>query len=175
MSIPQSIQEVTLNAAKEKIRSLFEEIREIKDFVESTFPDYVSENEDWVSDLLNDVEFEDNAQKGHTEDVLDPTDLVQPVNLVDKKRLQPMKKAAVKRVTKKRKAKRISSKGKSSGFRGVSWSSSNGKWRVRTCVYGKKFELGFYDDEAEAAQVHDEKVYKLTKDINRLNFPEDYV
>jgi hypothetical protein len=174
MLIPNSIQEVTLKAAREKVKNLFLEIMEIRDFVEETFPDYVSENEDWLSDLLNDTEFSEPELQDPP--VISPEEIDQPVNLVQKKQLPPMRKAAAKNPAKKmRKAKRISPKGKSSGFRGVSWASSYGKWRVRACVNGKKLELGFYDDELDAAENYDKKVYKLTKDVNRLNFPENYV
>lgn len=173
MSIPESIKEIALNAAKEKIRSLFEDIIEIRDFVEDSFPDYISENEDWLSDILNDVDYGEVK-----EDVtaVAPEDIRQPINLVDKKQIQPMKKAAAKKVLKKkRRAKRLSLRGKTSAYRGVSWNESYGKWRVRASINGKKLELGFYEDENDAADAYDKKIYKLTKDVNRLNFPENYV
>ena len=46
---------------------------------------------------------------------------------------------------------RVSVKGSTSSFRGVSWDSENGKWRAVAELHGKHFFLGRYDDETIAA------------------------
>lgn len=42
--------------------------------------------------------------------------------------------------------------GKSSSYRGVDWHSQAGKWRVQIKVHGTKYNLGYYEDEDDAAR-----------------------
>jgi AP2 domain./HNH endonuclease. len=48
-----------------------------------------------------------------------------------------------------------------SGFRGVNWSATCGKWEANISVGGKQTRLGFFDDIHKAAQVAHEARKKL--------------
>lgn len=42
-----------------------------------------------------------------------------------------------------------------SSFKGVSWDALRGKWRVRPMVMGRKTDLGYFEDELEAAAAYE--------------------
>ncbi len=44
-------------------------------------------------------------------------------------------------------------RGSTSRHRGVCWAGREAKWRVTACVDGRRFHLGYFDDEQEAAGV----------------------
>lgn len=52
-------------------------------------------------------------------------------------------------------ANRRKTKPTASRFKGVSWDSVKGKWRVRPTVNGKKTDLGHFADELEAASAYE--------------------
>lgn len=37
-------------------------------------------------------------------------------------------------------------------YRGVDWFTPHGKWRARACIAYKTYDLGYFDDELEAAE-----------------------
>lgn len=60
----------------------------------------------------------------------------------------------------------------SSRFKGVSWvqwSRGTGKWLAQITANGKRFHLGFFDDEVEAARVYNEAATKHFGEFARLN------
>ena len=59
--------------------------------------------------------------------------------------------------------------GKYTRFPGVRWRKDSEKWRVQFSVNGKKVSLGSYQDEIEAARVHDEYVR-----ANQLSRPRHF-
>ena len=65
------------------------------------------------------------------------------------------------------------SKNKTSFFRGVNWSAQRKKWRARVCKNYKVFELGFFNDQLDAAKAYDKKSKELFGDFARLNFSEE--
>ena len=48
------------------------------------------------------------------------------------------------------------------------------KWGAQIVCRGKKYTLGSYDDEVEAAKARDRKAYELHGEFAYLNFPEDF-
>lgn len=62
------------------------------------------------------------------------------------------------------------SPGKSSHFRGVSWSTRSG--RFKTCIQkdGAQFFIGYFDNEIEAARAYDAKAIQLGFAREALNF-----
>lgn len=64
--------------------------------------------------------------------------------------------------------------GTSSGFKGVTWHGSSGKWLARTHLKGRVYRLGFFADPAEAARAYDAKARELFGQFARLNFPEEF-
>ena len=55
---------------------------------------------------------------------------------------------------------------KSSKYRGVSWDKSHNPWQAVIKVAGKKENLGFFDDEAEAARAFDTRAAELGRPTN---------
>jgi len=57
-----------------------------------------------------------------------------------------------------------------SGYKGVSWDSSSGKWRARIRVNHKRFSLGFYDSAIEAYTAYLKAVplYHTHNPVNEL-------
>ncbi len=55
---------------------------------------------------------------------------------------------------------------KSSKFRGVSWSKKKKQWHAQIRVAGKLENLGFFDDEKEAARVFDTRAAELGRPTN---------
>lgn len=60
----------------------------------------------------------------------------------------------------------------SSRFVGV-WRTGN-KWQAGITCRGKRYHLGLFDDEIEAAKARDRKAWELLGEFAYLNFPEDY-
>lgn len=46
--------------------------------------------------------------------------------------------------------------GARSAYRGVTWSTASNKWEARVQVHGRRYCLGFFDDELRAAEVASE-------------------
>lgn len=67
---------------------------------------------------------------------------------------------------------RQKSKGKSSQYRGVSWSTSTRKWRVEIKASGSKRILGHFDNEIDAALAYDRAAREFFKEFASLNFPD---
>lgn len=63
-------------------------------------------------------------------------------------------------------------KGRSSKYRGVSWSPRGRRWQASIGHHRKLFWLGYFDTEKEAAEVYDVKATKLFGEFARLNFLE---
>jgi hypothetical protein len=59
-----------------------------------------------------------------------------------------------------------------SGYRGVSWYKSRGRWVAQIVEDGRKINLGYFDDPVEAARVYDAAARKYHGVRARLNFPE---
>jgi group I intron endonuclease len=76
----------------------------------------------------------------------------------------------VKTVLRKKKKK----DGSSSIYCGVVWDKSKRKWTARMKNRGKMINLGRFDNEIDAARARDTKCWELYRDLEMLNFPEDY-
>lgn len=61
--------------------------------------------------------------------------------------------------------------GTTSRYRGVFWDSHNAFWGARIEKSGKKFFLGCFSDEKEAALVYDKKARELFGEFASPNFP----
>lgn len=64
------------------------------------------------------------------------------------------------------------SNGGSSQFKGVSWNKGADSWVAYIKHKGKRFHLGYFDDETEAAIAYDSKAKELFGKFAKLNFPE---
>ena len=60
-------------------------------------------------------------------------------------------------------------KGKTSKYKGVYWEEARRKWRVRIMLNGKRYHLGHFDDEKDAAQSYNTKARELFGEFARLN------
>lgn len=56
-----------------------------------------------------------------------------------------------------------------SGFKGVSWDKSRGKWLVQTHYRGKSKYIGRFTDKLEAARVYNETVIDLFGEFAKVN------
>ena len=56
-------------------------------------------------------------------------------------------------------------------FRGVSWNKVENKWQAQLGQAGKHINVGYFDDEVEAASAYDEAVKRLRGEFAVLNFP----
>lgn len=61
---------------------------------------------------------------------------------------------------------------KTSRFKGVSWSTQSGKWRVQLHANGKPIYVGEYRDEREAALAYDKAAKEKYGQFASLNFKE---
>lgn len=61
----------------------------------------------------------------------------------------------------------------SSRYKGVTWSSANGKWKAQIMKDRKNISLGNFTSETEAAKAYDGKTKQLFGEYARLNFPEE--
>jgi hypothetical protein len=57
-----------------------------------------------------------------------------------------------------------------SGFKGVSWSKGDGKWRARIRLNGKSIWLGNFCSADEAARAYDNAAKKLFGEFAKTNF-----
>lgn len=67
---------------------------------------------------------------------------------------------------------RASAKGSSSWFLGVTWAIRRGKWRGQIEANGKRYWLGDFTDELDAARAYDAAAIVHHGSFARLNFPE---
>lgn len=58
------------------------------------------------------------------------------------------------------------SKKNSSGFRGVSFKSENGKWVAQCSINGKRVHIGLYDSPEDASVAYEEKCSELKGKFN---------
>lgn len=58
-----------------------------------------------------------------------------------------------------------------SGYRGVCWDKSRGKWVVHIDVRRRRLNLGRYDDKDEAARAYDTAARAHFGEFARVNFP----
>lgn len=57
-----------------------------------------------------------------------------------------------------------------SNYRGVYWREGKGRWAAQIRYERKKYHLGYYKNEDEAARAYDEKAKELLGKYARLNF-----
>ncbi len=67
---------------------------------------------------------------------------------------------------------RVSRKGSSSQFKGVSWDSRERKWKAATNYQRRTRSLGYFTSEVEAANAYDAAARELYGEYAYLNFPE---
>lgn len=58
-----------------------------------------------------------------------------------------------------------------SQFKGVSWYGRDRKWYAHIRFSGKRYHLGVFEDEVDAALVYDRAAVKYHGEFARLNFP----
>jgi hypothetical protein len=61
----------------------------------------------------------------------------------------------------------------SSQYKGVSWDKNRNKWLAAIMKEGKKYNLGRYNLEVDAALTYDKKAKELWGQYARLNFPNE--
>ncbi len=69
---------------------------------------------------------------------------------------------------------KISTKGATSKYKGVSWNTAKKKWFAAIQHNGKKYRLGFFTDEIAAAIAYDKKASQLHHKFACLNFPPKF-
>lgn len=62
--------------------------------------------------------------------------------------------------------------GEYSKYKGVSWHKRKNKWISSITIEGKRFHLGYFDSEEDAARAYDEQAKKYHGDFARLNLGE---
>ena len=62
-------------------------------------------------------------------------------------------------------------KNNTSGYKGVSWKSSRGKWEVKISSNRKEIFIGRFTDIVDAARAYDEAARKLHGEFANLNLP----
>ena len=60
-----------------------------------------------------------------------------------------------------------------SGYKGVSWSVSAGKWVAQVGFNNKKYHIGRFKNEVDAAKAYNAKILELNLDPSRLNVLPD--
>jgi len=60
---------------------------------------------------------------------------------------------------------------KTSKYKGVHWNKRQKKWAAQIHCNNKKYYLGYFHDEIEAAKAYDKKAVELHGDFACLNFP----
>jgi hypothetical protein len=58
-----------------------------------------------------------------------------------------------------------------SGYRGVSWDKTNGRWEAKIGYQNKTYHLGRFDSAIEAARAYDAAAKELHGQFAHLNFP----
>ncbi len=71
-------------------------------------------------------------------------------------------------------ANRMSRKGSSSQFKGVTYDKSRGRWNAAIEIDGKSKAIGRFLNETDAAKAYDAEAYKKYGQYARLNFPEAF-
>lgn len=66
-------------------------------------------------------------------------------------------------------ARRPTFPGKTSRFKGVCWSRTEGRWRARITLNGASEDIGAFDDEEAAARAYDEAALRLFGEYARTN------
>ena len=66
-------------------------------------------------------------------------------------------------------ANKLSFVNSSSKYKGVSWNKRENRWKVAITIYGKKYNLGSFTDESEAAKAYNRKAVELFGDFALLN------
>ena len=59
--------------------------------------------------------------------------------------------------------------GCSSIYKGVSWSKRNKRWHAEISLHGRRFHLGYFVKEVDAARAYNEKAKELFGEFARLN------
>ena len=67
----------------------------------------------------------------------------------------------------------VRSRGGSSKYKGVTWDKSRSLWIAGVKVDGKRFNLGRFKDEGDAARAYDAAALKAWGEYARLNFPDE--
>lgn len=60
----------------------------------------------------------------------------------------------------------------SSRYKGVDWNMLGKSWRARICINGRRFSLGGFKNEIDAAKAYDVAAYKNFGEFARLNLKE---
>ena len=60
-----------------------------------------------------------------------------------------------------------------SKYKGVYWERSCNRWRVQMEKNGRRYNVGVFKDEVEAAKAYDKKALELYGEFACLNFPTD--
>lgn len=68
-------------------------------------------------------------------------------------------------------ANKLKLSGYSSRFKGVAWEKSRNRWSAELTCRCKKYHLGRFEIEEDAAKAYDTAARKHFKDFARLNFP----
>jgi len=61
----------------------------------------------------------------------------------------------------------------SSRYKGVCFERGRHRWRVSIRDHGRQLNLGYFDDEEEAARAYDAKAREVFGEFAKLNFPDE--
>jgi hypothetical protein len=59
-----------------------------------------------------------------------------------------------------------------SKYKGVAWFKRTRKWTAAVCLRGKRYRLGYFEREIDAAMAYDKAAKKYHREFACLNFPE---